>query len=91
MGKDYGAIPSFVPVGFEVTVLLAAYGMVATFFVISNLKPYGKTQEFMIFEVQMIRHVMAIDLAKNKKTTRRIKYYPLLKDSGAVEINEKKF
>jgi len=87
-GKDYVAIPSFVPVGFEVTVLLAALGMVATFFVISNLKPYGKPR---IYDIRSTddKHVMAIDLAKNKKTTDELS--TILKDSGAVEINEKKF
>jgi hypothetical protein len=87
-GKDYVAIPSFVPVGFEVTVLLAALGMVATFFVISNLKPYGKPR---IYDIRSTddKHVMAIDLAKNKKSTDELS--SILKESGAVEINEKKF
>ncbi len=87
-GKDYIAIPSFVPVGFEVTVLLAALGMVATFFVISNLKPYGKPR---IYDIRSTddKHVMAIDLAKNKKSTDELS--SILKESGAVEINEKKF
>lgn len=87
-GKDYVAIPSFVPVGFEVTVLLAALGMVGTFFVISNLKPYGKPRIYDIRSTDDM-HVMAIDLAKNKKTTDELS--SILKDSGAVEINEKKF
>ncbi|MGJ3233504.1 DUF3341 domain-containing protein [Marivirga sp.] len=87
-GKDYVAIPSFVPVGFEVTVLLSALGMVATFFVISNLKPYGKPR---IYDIRSTddKHVMAIDLAKNSKSTDELN--AILKDSGAVEINEKKF
>jgi hypothetical protein len=87
-GKDYVAIPSFVPVGFEVTVLLAALGMVATFFVISNLKPYGKPR---IYDIRSTddKHVMAIDLAKNSKSTDELN--AILKDSGAIEINEKNF
>lgn len=87
-GKDYVAIPSFVPVGFEVTVLLSALGMVATFFVISNLKPYGKPR---IYDIRSTddKHVMAIDLAKNSMSTEELN--AILKDSGAVEINEKNF
>lgn len=87
-GKDFIAIPSFVPVGFEVTVLLAALGMVGTFFVISNLKPYGKPR---IYDIRSTddKHVMAIDLAKNAKSTEELN--AILKDSGAVEVNEKKF
>ncbi|MGM0581767.1 MAG: DUF3341 domain-containing protein [Bacteroidota bacterium] len=87
-GKDHIALPSFVPVIFEVTVLLSALGMVATFFVISNLKPYANPVTFDIRSTDD-KHVMAIDLAKNKKSTDELS--SILKDSGAVEINEKKF
>ena len=87
-GKDHIAIPSFVPVGFEVTVLLAALGMVGTFFVISNLKPYGKPRIYDIRSTDDM-HVMAIDLAKNKQSINEIN--ALLQASGAVEVNEKKF
>jgi hypothetical protein len=34
-------------------------------------------------------HVMAIDLAKNSKSNEELN--AILKESGAVEINEKKF
>jgi hypothetical protein len=87
-GKDHIAIPSFVPVGFEVTVLLSALGMVGTFFVISNLKPYGKPRIYDIRSTDDM-HVMAIDLAKNSKSNEELN--AILKESGAVEINEKKF
>ncbi|MFQ3213684.1 MAG: hypothetical protein ACJAT1_001726 [Marivirga sp.] len=87
-GKDYVAIPSFVPVGFEVTVLFAAFGMVGTFFVVSNLKPYGKPKTFDIRSTDD-KHVMAIDLARNKQSVDVLS--ALLKESGASEVNEKKF
>jgi len=87
-GKDHIAIPSFVPVGFEVTVLLAAFGMVGTFFVISNLKPYGKPKTFDIRSTDD-KHIMAIDLASNKKSVEELNQ--ILKSSGASEVNEKKF
>ena len=87
-GKDHIAIPSFVPVGFEVTVLLAAFGMVGTFFVISNLKPYGKPKTFDIRSTDD-KHIMAIDLANNSKNIDELS--SLLKESGASEVNEKKF
>src|SRR5690606_33941394 len=35
-GKDYVAFPDFIPVTFELTVLLASLGMVGTFLIISN-------------------------------------------------------
>jgi hypothetical protein len=38
-GKNYASLPPFIPVTFELTVLLSALGMVATFMIISDLKP----------------------------------------------------
>ena len=42
-GKDFFPLPAFIPVTFELTVLLAAFGMVGVFFGISDLKPWKKT------------------------------------------------
>ncbi|WP_339790660.1 DUF3341 domain-containing protein [uncultured Imperialibacter sp.] len=87
-GKDYLPLPSFIPVTFELTVLLASFGMVGTFFVVSNLKPWGKPK---IFDIRSTddKHIMAIDLSKNKLAEADIK--KSLKDSGASEVNEKVF
>jgi hypothetical protein len=87
-GKDYLPLPSFIPVSFELTVLLASFGMVGTFFVVSNLKPWGKPK---IFDIRSTddKHIMAIDLSKNKLAEADIK--KSLKDSGASEVNEKVF
>ncbi len=38
-GKPLVAIPAFIPVAFELTVLLAGLGVVASFFVVSHLRP----------------------------------------------------
>ncbi|SNS78887.1 quinol:cytochrome c oxidoreductase membrane protein [Ekhidna lutea] len=87
-GKDYIPIPSFIPVTFEMTVLLASFGMVGTFFVISNLKPWGKPR---IYDIRITddKHVMAIDLDRNDKSEADIK--KVLQSSGASEVNNKKF
>ncbi|MEP0987242.1 DUF3341 domain-containing protein [Ekhidna sp.] len=87
-GKDYVPIPSFIPVTFEMTVLLASFGMVGTFFVISNLKPWGKPR---IYDIRITddKHIMAIDLDKNDKSEADIK--KVLQGSGASEVNNKKF
>ncbi|MEM8895599.1 MAG: DUF3341 domain-containing protein [Bacteroidota bacterium] len=87
-GKDHIAFPAFVPVTFELTVLLAAFGMVGTFLVISNLKPWAKPVQFDIRATDD-KHVMAIDLAKNKIDRAAIE--SALKASGASEVNEKNF
>ena len=87
-GKDFVSIPPFIPVTFELTVLLSALGMVGTFFVISDLKPYKKPR---IFDIRITddKHVMAVDLAMNSKAKKDIE--KLLKESGASEVNDKNF
>jgi hypothetical protein len=87
-GKDYIPLPSFIPVTFELTVLLAAFGMVGTFLVISNLKPWSKPVQFDIRATDD-KHVMAIDLGDNKMDKSTIS--AVLKASGASEINHKDF
>lgn len=87
-GKDFLAFPSFVPVTFELTVLLASFGMVGTFLGISNLKPWGKPR---IYDIRITddKHVMAIDLERNDVKESEIK--KVLQGSGAIEVNNKTF
>lgn len=87
-GKDYIPFPVFIPITFELTVLLSALGMVAVFMIVSNLKPYGKPR---IFDIRSTddKHVMAIDLAKNKLSLEEIT--SIIRDSGAAEVNKKNF
>jgi hypothetical protein len=88
-GKDYAAAPDFVPVTFEMTVLLAAFGMVGVFMVASNLKPWANPR---IFDLRITddKHVMAIDLAVNANIG-EAKLAEVLKTSGASEVNRKSF
>ncbi|GAB4395746.1 MAG: hypothetical protein OHK0053_06130 [Microscillaceae bacterium] len=67
-GKDYLAYPDFVPVTFELTVLLAALGMVATFLISNNLGPGKKA---LMFDPRSTddKFVMAIELEKNHQFT----------------------
>ena len=87
-GKNFISLPPFVPVTFELTVLLAALGMVGTFMIISDLKPYRKPR---IFDKRITddKHVMAIDLAKNNISKDEIS--AILKEAGASEVNDKSF
>ena len=87
-GKDFVPFPAFIPVTFEMTVLLAAFGMVGTFFVIANLKPWGRPK---IFDIRITddKHVMAIDLDANQKSEADIKQ--IVHSSGASEVNNKTF
>lgn len=87
-GKNHVSLPIFIPVTFELTVLLSALGMVATFMVRSNLKPYKKPK---IYDVRVTddKHIVAIDLATNKNDMESIK--KVLQENGAIEVNEKSF
>jgi len=87
-GKNHASLASFIPVTFELTVLLAALGMVGTFFIVSGLKPYKWPRQFDVRSTDD-KHVMAIDLAVNGKAKDEI--IRVLRDAGASEVNEKNF
>ncbi len=86
-GKPYIPLPSFIPVSFELTILLAALGMVFTFFIISDLKPYKIPYMFDKRSTDD-KFVMAIDLDSNKESSEVIT--KLLQETGAIEINTQK-
>ena len=88
-GKDYAGLPNFIPVTFELTVLVAAFGMVGVFMISSNLKPWGQPR---IFDLRSTddKHVMAIDIANNAALDLDI-IKGALKNSGATEVNSKSF
>jgi hypothetical protein len=87
-GKNFASIPPFIPVTFELTVLLSALGMVATFLIVSDMKPYKWPRQFDLRSTDD-RHVVAVDLGTNKISKDEISR--ILKDSGAEEVNEKNF
>lgn len=87
-GKNFVALPPFVPVTFELTVLLAALGMVGTFMLVSDLKPY-KTPRLMDIRITDDKHVMAIDIADNQIAKGDIR--KILSETGASEVNDKDF
>ncbi|MFM7195994.1 MAG: DUF3341 domain-containing protein [Bacteroidota bacterium] len=87
-GKNYASLPPFIPVTFEFTVLLSAFGMVGTFFIVADLKPYKWPR---LFDSRCTddKHVMAIDLGANKLAKDEIA--GILRQAGAEEVNEKSF
>lgn len=87
-GKNFASLPPFIPVTFELTVLLSALGMVATFLIVSDMKPYKWPKQFDLRSTDD-KHIMAIDLASNKMDKNTIG--SILKESGAQEVNEKNF
>jgi hypothetical protein len=88
-GKDFIALPAFIPVTFELTVLLASLGMVATFLIVSGLKPYAWPRQFDLRSTDD-KHIMAIDLALNRGKSKD-EIASILRSAGASEVNEKNF
>lgn len=88
-GKNFASLPPFIPVTFELTVLLSALGMVATFMIVSNLAPYKWPRQFDIRSTDD-KHVMAIDLALNSGKSKD-EITRILREAGASEVNEKNF
>lgn len=88
-GKNHASLAAFIPVTFELTVLLAALGMVATFMIVSDMKPYRWPRQFDVRSTDD-KHVMAIDLGVNSRFSKS-DITDLLKSAGASEVNEKNF
>jgi hypothetical protein len=88
-GKNFASLPPFIPVTFEMTVLLASLGMVGTFMIASNMKPYGWPVQFDVRSTDD-KHVMAIDLGMNNRHSSD-NISKILKQAGASEVNLKTF
>ncbi len=88
-GKPFWAIPAFVPITFEVTVLFAAVGMTLTFLIKSNLLP-GVKPRIMDHRVTDDKFIISFDMA-NHSNDEVEKIKSLLKENGAEEINYKEF
>lgn len=87
-GKNFASLPPFIPVTFELTVLLSALGMVATFLIVSDMKPYKWPQQFDLRSTDN-KHIMAIDLSANRLSKDQLG--AILKENGAQEVNDKNF
>jgi len=88
-GKPAFAVPDFIPVTFEWTVLFTAFGMTTTFFFSTHLFP-GRAPRVMDFRATDDRFVIAID-AKGNIPHEDITN--ILKEAGAVEVkhNDRKY
>lgn len=88
-GKPHFAVPDFVPICFEWTVLFSAFGIVGTYFYSTHLFP-GRTPRVMDLRATDDRFVIAINAKTN---TAHDQIDSLLKNAGAVEIkhNDRKY
>lgn len=84
-GKPYGSFPSFIPPTFEATVLSTALGMAFILFTVCKLIPSPK-QHPIDLRASDDKFVITI---KAEHTHSSDKLLSLLKDNGAVEVNEK--
>jgi hypothetical protein len=84
-GKPHFSLPAFIPVTFELTVLLTAFGMVITFLLISRLRPRANTK---VLDPRSTddKFIMAIEVKPNMDIAQ---VHTLLRQNGAIEVNEK--
>ena len=84
-GKPPVALPAFVPVTFELTILCASLGMVGTYFFRSTLLPGFEPK---IYDQHATSHHFVV-LVESANMTEDIK--ETLKDIGAIEVREDEY
>lgn len=84
-GKPPVAIPSFVPITFELTILFASLGMVGTYFFRAMLLPGFEPK---IYDPHATSHHFVV-LVEAEGMSDEIK--SILKDSGAIEIRDDEY
>lgn len=89
-GKPYFALPSFIPITFELTVLYAAVGMVIVYCIRNGLFP-GNVPRIFDERITDDRFALTFEFGENldKETTSKI--LEILNASGAVDIKTKEF
>ena len=83
-GKPYWAVPSFIPITFELTVVFASIGMVVSFYIVCGLGP-GVTNPYLDDRITDDKFCLAF----NKAEINPDAIEQFLKDTGASEINSK--
>lgn len=84
-GKPNFLGPDFIPIGFEITILITALGMVATFLYVSRLAP-GVEANIIDPRVTDDRFVIAVEY---KNEAGKIKTMEILKSYGSLEVRER--
>ena len=83
-GKPYWAVPSFIPITFELTVLFASIGMVVTFYIVNGLGP-GITIPILDNRITDDKFCIAFDKSQVDSSAAE----SFLKETGAEEVNSK--
>jgi hypothetical protein len=82
-GKPHFALPAWIPITFELTVLFSAVGMVLTFCYLCQLAPFVKKHHFHPRATDDL-FVMAIECTDK---TNEADVIAFLKSNGAIEVN----
>lgn len=85
-GKPHIALPSFIPVAFELTVLFTAFGMMITFFTISGLYPRPKVH---VMDVRATDDKFVVAIELDATSSQLLRLTELLRANGATEVNQK--
>ena len=85
-GKPHFALPAWIPITFELTVLFAAVGMVLTFCYLCQMAPFVKKHHFSLRSTDDL-FVMVIECTTK---TNEAEAEVFLADAGAIEINTQK-
>lgn len=85
-GKPFFAVPSFIPVTFEITVLFAAFGMIGAFMYKSKIFP-GRKNKIYHERITDDGFVMIIDYDKFITDEKRKEIENYLNDGGAFDID----
>ena len=83
-GKPHFALPAWIPIIFEFTVLMASVGMVLTFCYLCQMAPFIKKHHFHLRATDDL-FVMVIECT-SKTNAEDLKSF--LSNAGAVEVNE---
>lgn len=86
-GKPYFSLPSYIPITFEFTILLAAVGMTIVFFVRNGLNPFNSN---IILDERITDDKFVVLFDITKKSSEEVESIKgLLTKEGAEEINMK--
>ena len=88
-GRPFNSWPSFIPVTFEVTILVAAFSCVITMLALNGLPmPYHPVFNVQRFAAHASQDGFFLAVEAGDPKFDRVKTRALLKDLGAKEINE---
>ena len=87
-GKSTLPLPDFIPITFELTVLFASLGMVASFLVVSGYGPWVTSPTMFDIRSTNDKFIMALSISRNHDFTES-DLESHLKSNGAIETHKK--